>query len=100
MPQLTKEEILKIGKLARLDIDESELESLQAHFESVLGYFEILKELDTSSFSIADSPDGQSMPLREDQVCQWDGREALLDQAPGRQGDFIRVPRIGGGDDD
>lgn len=100
MPQLTKEEILKIGKLARLDIDPDELDGLQGHFARVLEYFEVMKELDVSGISLADSEHGESMPLREDRVNRWDGREALLDQAPDRRGDFIRVPRIGGGDDE
>ena len=31
---------------------------------------------------------------RRDEPVKWDGRDAFLDQAPVRDGDFFRVPRI------
>lgn len=96
MSALTKEDIMKIGKLARLEIAPEELEGLQQHFSNVLEYFKVLQELDTSDIDLNDISDQQSMPLREDEPRLWDGREALLDQAPNRDGDFIRVPKIGG----
>ena len=44
MPRLTNEEVLKIGKLARLDIAPDELDSLADHFNSILDYFSKLDE--------------------------------------------------------
>ncbi len=40
--------------------------------------------------------DSQPIRLREDEVVPYDNREAILDQSPSRDGDFIRVPKIGG----
>ena len=40
--------------------------------------------------------DVQPMRMRDDVVHGNDKREAILNQSPSRDGDFIRVPRIGG----
>lgn len=96
MPKLTKEEVLKIGKLARLEIAPEELDSLSEHFNNVLNYFSKLEELDLSAVDPFTMEDTQPIRLREDEVTTFAGREAILDQSPSREGDFIRVPKIGG----
>ena len=96
MPRLTSEEVLKIGKLARLDIAPEELNALSDHFNNILDYFSKLEELDLTGVDPFSMEDTQSMPLREDEVKTNGYREAILDQSPSREGDFIRVPRIGG----
>ena len=96
MPRLSKEEVLKVGKLARLDIAAEELDSLSAHFNDILDYFSKLEELDLSDVDPFTMEDSQPIRLREDEVVPYDNREAILDQSPSRDGDFIRVPKIGG----
>ncbi|MDY3867783.1 MAG: Asp-tRNA(Asn)/Glu-tRNA(Gln) amidotransferase subunit GatC [Pyramidobacter sp.] len=96
MPKLTQDEVLKIGKLARLEIAEEELESLSNHFNSILDYFTKLEELDLSAVDPFTVDDAASMRMREDTVTKNTMRDAILDQSPSRDGDFIRVPKIGG----
>lgn len=98
MPELSKEEVLKVGELARLQITPQELDALVAHFNSILQYFSKLDQLDLAGvdpFSLEDAP---SLRQREDCALSSDAktREAILSRSPSRDGDFIRVPRIGG----
>ena len=96
MPKLSKEEVLKVGKLARLDIAPEELDSLSAHFNDILTYFSKLEELDLTEVDPFTMEDTQSIRLREDEVVAYENREAILNQSPSRDGDYIRVPKIGG----
>ena len=96
MPKLTNEEVMKVGKLARLEIAPGELDSLASHFNSILDYFSKLEELDLSAVDPFTIEDAQPMRLREDEVKPYDNREGILEQSPSRDGDFIRVPKIGG----
>lgn len=96
MPKISKEEVLKVGKLARLDIAPEELDPLAEHFNSILDYFSKLEELDLSDVDPFTMEDAQTIRLREDEVVSNDEREAILNQSPSREGDFIRVPKIGG----
>ncbi len=97
MSKLSPEEVLKIGVLARLEIAPEELAPLADHFNGILGYFAALENLDLSGVDPFTVEDAQPMRLRDDVVRQDDRREAILNQSPSREGDFIRVPRIGGG---
>ena len=96
MPRLSKDEVLKVGKLARLEIAPEELDALSEHFNNILDYFSKLEELDLSTVDPFTMEDVQPIRLREDEVVSHDNREAILDQSPSRDGDFIRVPKIGG----
>lgn len=82
--------------MARLEIAPEELEGLSNHFNSVLDYFTKLEELDLSAVDPFTVEDVQPMRMRDDVVHGNDKREAILNQSPSRDGDFIRVPRIGG----
>lgn len=94
---MTKDEILKIGALARLEIKPGELDALAEHFNGVLKHFALLDEVDTDNVDPFALEDREPVRLREDTPVKNDKREAILDQSPAREGDFIRVPRIGGG---
>ena len=96
MPRLSKEEVLKIGKLARLEIAPEELDSLSEHFNGILDYFSNLGQLDLPAVDPFTMADARPVRLRDDEVEENDRREAILNQSPSREGDFIRVPRIGG----
>lgn len=45
---LSREEVLKIAKLARLEFEENEIEKFQVELNDILGYIDILNEVDTS----------------------------------------------------
>lgn len=96
MPRLSKEEVLKIGRLARLEIAPGELDSLSEHFNGILDYFSKLEELDLRAVDPFTMEDTRPVRLRDDEVGENDRREVILNQSPSREGDFIRVPRIGG----
>jgi len=96
MPRLSAEEVIKVGKLARLDIAPEELDSLATHFNDILAYFSKLEELDLSAVDPFTMEDTQPIRLRDDEVAAYDNRDGILDQSPSRDGDFIRVPKIGG----
>ncbi len=96
MPKLSKEEVLKIGKLARLEIAPGELDALSEHFNSVLEYFTKLEELDLGAVDPFTMEDTQPITMRPDVPREDASREAILNQSPSREGDYIRVPKIGG----
>ena len=45
---LTKEEVLKIAKLSKLSFEEKEIEKFQIELNDILGYIDMLNEVDTS----------------------------------------------------
>jgi aspartyl-tRNA(Asn)/glutamyl-tRNA(Gln) amidotransferase subunit C len=51
MPALTKDQVRHIAKLARLQIADEELEKFAKELTSILGYVDMLGEVDTKSVS-------------------------------------------------
>ena len=45
---LTREEVLKIAKLSKLSFEEKEIEKFRIELNDILGYIDMLNEVDTS----------------------------------------------------
>jgi aspartyl-tRNA(Asn)/glutamyl-tRNA(Gln) amidotransferase subunit C len=92
--KITRDEIHHVALLARLALDPAEEEAMTATLDSILTYMEKLDELDTSAVEptahILDLP----AAWREDTVTNAPDTDALLANAPARDGDFFRVPKI------
>lgn len=94
--KLTKQEVEHIAKLARLELTENEKELYSKQLSSVLEYMEILNELDTDDVAMTSQVTGLTNVKREDEVedCTRELREKLLNEAPDRQMDFIKVKGV------
>jgi aspartyl-tRNA(Asn)/glutamyl-tRNA(Gln) amidotransferase subunit C len=79
---ITREQVLKIAKLARLELSEAEIENFTGQLGSILDFTEQLNQLDTSAVEptcfVAPSHD----PLREDSEKPSLPREEVLQNGP------------------
>jgi aspartyl-tRNA(Asn)/glutamyl-tRNA(Gln) amidotransferase subunit C len=91
---ISREDVEHIAFLARLGLSEDEKQTFQDQLSGILEYMQTLAELDTSDIP----PTAQVIPLRNvmrDDVVQPSlPREAVLANAPDREGDFLRVPPV------
>lgn len=70
MPALTKEQVRHIAKLARLEISEAEVEKFTKELTSILGYIDMLGEVDTKNVGYTAQATGLTNALRDDEVLQ------------------------------
>jgi aspartyl-tRNA(Asn)/glutamyl-tRNA(Gln) amidotransferase subunit C len=92
--KLSREEVVHVAKLARLDLDDAELESLRGDLSSILTYVEKLAELDTKGVEPTSHVVAMETPFREDAVTNEPNPEAALANAPRRDDNFFVVPAI------
>jgi len=97
---VSEEEVRRIALLARLEVDQAEVEGLQKHFNDILAHFHDLRNVDLGELQPGEGERKTVCPLREDSIENWDGRESALEEAPSREGDFFITPRIIGGEPD
>ncbi len=94
MSKITSEDVRKVAQLARLALPEGEVETYTNQLEKILGYVAQLEKVDTTDVS----PTTRAVEVvnvpREDSVIETTVRQELLEQAPEREGDFFRVPKI------
>jgi aspartyl-tRNA(Asn)/glutamyl-tRNA(Gln) amidotransferase subunit C len=93
MAQVTKEDVLRVARLARLTLDEQDAEAMTAHFTKVLAYIEKLTVLPTDDIEPATHAVTVAAPLRADCVTNAPD-PALLQTAPAKDGTFFKVPKI------
>jgi aspartyl-tRNA(Asn)/glutamyl-tRNA(Gln) amidotransferase subunit C len=91
---ISRADVEHVARLARLSLDDAELERMREQLSSILQYIDKLRALDTDAVE----PTAHAVLLvnvmREDEVEPCFPREEMLANAPDRAGDFFRVPRI------
>lgn len=93
---ISKKEVQRIAKLARLDLKNKEIESLQKDLCSILDYVGKLKEIDSklSDFTPTKHLVLSENVTREDKV-RFEGKaKKLLDLAPQTEQDYLKVKLI------
>ena len=87
-------QVRKVGKLSRLELSEAEAAQFTGQLEAILDYTAKMNELDTANVQ----PLAHCLPMsncfREDSVEESLGTEKTLDNAPQKDGDFFKVPKI------
>jgi len=96
---MDQDTVRKVANLARLELTEEEENRFTTQVGSILEYFEQLSELDTDHVPPTTRAIDVSNVMREDKLQPYADREAILENAPDREGEFFKVPKILGGDD-
>ncbi|MDD5146444.1 MAG: Asp-tRNA(Asn)/Glu-tRNA(Gln) amidotransferase subunit GatC [Candidatus Pacebacteria bacterium] len=93
---ISREQVEHIAGLARLELSEKEIEKMQKDLAEILGYIDMLGEVDINNIE----PTSHSLPLhnmmRGDVVEQQTPEtvEAMLNQAPQKEGNYIKVKEV------
>lgn len=91
---IQQDEVRHMAKLARLQLNEDELALYTDQLGRILDFFGELKALDTEGVPLTAHPIPVSNALREDTVRPSLPVDQALQNAPNREGDYFRVPRI------
>jgi aspartyl-tRNA(Asn)/glutamyl-tRNA(Gln) amidotransferase subunit C len=94
MGQITDDDVRKVAALARLELPEDKIAMYTAQLERILAYVGHLQQVDTEGVPATTRAVEVVNVTRPDVVETTEIREALLQLAPQREGDFYRVPRI------
>ena len=90
---LTREEVLDIALLARLHLEEDEVERLRVELSSILEHMEALRAIQTDVEPMTHAVP-MALRLRADEVEPSLPAEEAVRQAPDREGDLFQVPHI------
>ena len=94
MGRITPDDVRKVAKLARLDLEEAKITTYANQLERILDYVSHLESIDTEGVLPTTRAVEVVNVTRADEVEATEVREELLNLAPQREGDFFRVPRI------
>lgn len=94
MSALSREEVAHVAALARLDLDDDQLDHFTGHLSSILDHFEEIESLDLSDVPAMTHPLPLSNVLRADVAGETVDRAEVLAQAPDHDDERFLVPPI------
>lgn len=94
MSKISADDVRKVAQLARLDLPDDKIATYTTQLERILDYVDQLQAVDTEGVAPTTRAVEVVNVTRDDVVVPTSVREDLLNQAPQREGDFFRVPKI------
>jgi aspartyl-tRNA(Asn)/glutamyl-tRNA(Gln) amidotransferase subunit C len=92
--KIDKDSIKKIAHLARLEFDESSAEKMSQDMSQILDWVEQLNEVDTTGVEPLTTMSSEVNVMREDKVGTHLDHETGLTNAPKRDAEYFRVPKV------
>lgn len=92
--QVGREEILHIAKLAALNIREDEIEEYRKNLQDILNFANIVNSVDTDNVSETIGSTNNVNMFREDEIKEFEDKEALLQNAPEKQNNMFSIPKV------
>jgi aspartyl-tRNA(Asn)/glutamyl-tRNA(Gln) amidotransferase subunit C len=86
--------VRRIGRLARIRIEEDEVEKYQRELNTILGFVEQLGEVDVTGVEPMTSVTPMQLRRREDKITDGNVAERIVKNAPLSEDNFFMVPKV------
>ena len=94
MTKISKEEVKKVAHLARLELNEYEINNHVEQLEKILEYINKLEKIDTDNVPCTTRAIEVTNKFRKDENKDSDCTEDLLELSPSRENKYFKVPKI------
>ena len=91
---IDKNTVKHISKLARISLDEKNVDSLSKDLTSIMKFIESLNELNTDKIIPLTSIINESLKSRKDEVKHEKIRDQILKNSPEKNEEFFVVPKV------
>ncbi len=92
--QVSKEELLHIAKLADLEINENEINNYLANLEDILNFANVVNNAPVDGLNITIGANEAKNVFRKDEVKIFTDNESLLQNAPDKDQNMFRIPKV------
>jgi len=94
MTKITKEEVKKVAHLARLELDENEINNHAEQLEKILEYIKQLEKINTDDVACTTRAIEVINVFRKDEKINSSFTEEILELGPSREDKYFKVPKI------
>ena len=92
--EVNDEKVRGIARLARIAVEDNEIEHLCCELNAILQFVRQLAEVDVTGVEPMTSVTPMTMKKRADVVTDGGDPDAILKNAPAREGDYFVVPKV------
>ena len=90
MIKITGDEVKKVAELARLELNEDEIQNHAEQLEKILEYIKQLEKINTENVPCTTRAIEVINVLRKDENIAYENSEELLELAPSREKNFLK----------
>ena len=94
MKRIRNDEVKKVAQLARLELNESEIQKHAEQLEKILEYIKQLEKINTENIPCTTRAIEVPNVTRADEKKDFANADELIDLAPARENKFFKVPKI------
>ena len=94
MSKISRHQVSKVTQLAKLKLNEEQIDNHAIQIEKILDYINQLEKIDTSNVPCTTRAIEVTNVFRSDAKEKYDNKEEILQLAPSRENNFIKVPKI------
>ena len=91
---IDKDTVKHISKLARISLDEKNVDSLSKDLTSIMKFIESLNKLNTDKTAPLTSIINASLKSRKDEIKDGKIRDQILKNSPEKNEEFFVVPKV------
>jgi len=91
---ITREQVLATAALCRIELDEERVAQMTVQLDAVVGYLDIVQQVNTEGLEPLYFPLEHGAPPRRDVVQKHLTADEILTNAPKRQQNFFVVPPV------
>lgn len=92
--RLTREEVLHVANLARIEISEEELEMYQVKLKELIDQIEKIDEINDFDSDYLIAPWKEDASFRKDNIGEMLDPKEVLKNTPHKSGNYIEVPVV------
>ena len=92
--KVSKEEIKHIADLARLEIDESEIDNYILNLQDILNFANIVNDAPVENLDVTIGANEAKNVFRKDEVEVFEDNEALLANAKEKERNMFKIPKV------
>ena len=94
MTKITNEEVKKVAHLARLELNQDEINNHAEQLEKILEYIKQLEKIDTDNVPCTTRAIEVNNVFRKDENINSDCIDELLELGPSKEDKYFKVPKI------
>lgn len=91
---VSKEEILHIAKLAKLNLKEEEIDTYLINLQDILNFANIVNNAPVEGLSQSISVNENYNVFRKDEIIPFEDNESILANAPEKERNMFKIPKV------
>lgn len=92
--QVKKEDLLHIANLARLKLQDDEIEDYLHNLQDILNFADVVNKAPVEGLDITIGAREAKNVFRKDEIKVFEDNSALLKNAPSQENNMLKIPKV------